>query len=78
MILTALLTAITLAGICALVYAWVVRPKQETSNPSFTDIQVKPIKGAEGWSSVSFKLNDRNYRLDMEDEFAKELETRLS
>ena len=43
----------------------------------FTDIQIKPIKGAPGWSSISFKINDRQYRLDMEDEFAKDLEKRL-
>lgn len=43
----------------------------------FTDIQIKPIKGTQGWSSISVKINDRQYRLDMEDEFAKELGKKL-
>lgn len=52
-------------------------PDWEAKPCLFTNIQVKSIKGMEGWSSVSFKVNERQYRLDMEDAFAKELGKRL-
>lgn len=43
-----------------------------------TDVVVKPIPNVEGWSSVSVKINDRQYRWDVENEIAKELEKRLN
>jgi len=54
-------------------------PKPDIEIPSlfFNDVQVKPIKNVEGWSGISFTINERRYRLDMEDEFAQELAKRL-
>lgn len=42
-----------------------------------SDVRVASIKGVDGWSSVSVKINEREYRWDVEDEVAKELEKRL-
>lgn len=49
---------------------------EKTSNP-IGEVEVVPIKGLDGWSFVSVKINDRKYRWDMETEAAQELEKRL-